>query len=105
MLKSLERYFDEKNMTLNATKSKIMVFAKKERRKQVRGWEWKNEEIEKVRDFEYLGNTFKKNNSDESHIKEVVTRAAEAMAQIWGKSVSKFGGDFDKRLLMFNVMV
>lgn len=39
MLKSLERYFEEKRLTLNAQKSKVMVFCKKERERQERKWE------------------------------------------------------------------
>lgn len=49
--------------------------------------------------------TFKKNNEDEVHIKNVVKRAVAAMAQIWGTGERKFGGNFEKRIMMFNVMV
>lgn len=27
------------------------------------------------------------------------------MAQVWGIDEKKFGGDFDRRMMMFNVMV
>lgn len=104
MLKSLEKYLEGKRLTLNAGKSKILVFCKKERSKE-RKWKWKNEELEEVGEFKYLGFTFKKNNKDDAHIKDVVKRAAAAMGQIWGIGERKFGGDFDKRVMMFNVMV
>ncbi|KMQ83071.1 hypothetical protein RF55_21022 [Lasius niger] len=83
----------------------MLVFCKKERRNQRRRWKWKNEEIEEVEEFKYLGFTFKKNNKDNAHIKDVVRKAAAAMAQIWGIGERKFGGDFDRRIMMFNVMV
>lgn len=36
MLKSLKRYFEEKRLILNVKKSKVMVFCKKERKRQER---------------------------------------------------------------------
>lgn len=48
---------------------------------------------------------FKKNNKDDAHIKDVVKRAATTMAQIWEIGERKFGGNFDRRIMMFNIMV
>jgi len=47
------------------------------------------------RGIKYLGYTFKRNNSDEAHIREVNKKAAGVMAQIWGIGERKFGGDWD----------
>jgi len=104
ILKSLEKYFDRKELLLNAEKSKIMVFCKREKRLN-RNWKWKGESIDEVREFKYLGFTFMKNNKDDAHIKEVKKRAAAAMAQIWGIGERKFGGDVDRRIMMFNILV
>lgn len=83
MLKNLEKYLEGKRLALNAGNFKILVFCKKER-SQEKKWKRKNEELEEVREFKYLGFMFKKNNKDDAHIKDVVKRAAAAMAQIWG---------------------
>lgn len=104
MLKSLERYLEEEELTLNADKSK-MFFCKKKRIKQERNWKWKNSKIEEVKEFKYLGFTFKKSNTDEAHVKDIIRKAAAAIAQVWGIDERKFGGNFDRRMMMFNVMV
>lgn len=100
----MERYFREKELILNASKSKIL-FSKRDREKEKRSWKWKHEEIKEVVEFKYLGFTFKKNSREEAHIKDVTGRAAAVMAQIWGIGGRKFGEDFPKRIMMFNVMV
>lgn len=82
MLKNLNRFFGEKELQLNAEKSKMMVFCRKDRKKEEKTWTWKQERIEEVAEFKYLGFTFKKNNKDNTHIKEVLNRAAAAMAQV-----------------------
>jgi len=104
ILKSLEKYFDRRELLLNAEKSKIMVFCKREKRMN-RNWKWKGESIEEVREFKYLSFTFMKNNKDEAHIKEIKKRAAAAMAQIWDIGERKFGGDVDRRIMMFNILI
>lgn len=105
MLKSLEKYFKEKEMILNVEKSKVLIFCKKDRDKGKRRWSWKEEEIEEVEEFKYLGYTFMKNNRDDTHIREVTKKAAGIMAQVWGIGERKFGGDWERRMMMFNVLV
>lgn len=105
MLKSLEKYFKEKEMILNVEKSKVLVFWKKDRDKGKRRCSWKEEEIEEVEEFKYLGYTFMKNNRDDAHIREVTKKAAGIMAQIWGIGERKFGRDWERRMMMFNVLV
>lgn len=93
MLKSLGKYFKEKEMILNVEKSKVLVFSRKDRDRGKRKWRWKEEEIEEVEEFKYLGYTFIKNNRDDAHIREVTRKVAGIMAQIWGIRERKFGGD------------
>jgi len=89
MLKSLEKYFREKELSLNVEKSKVLVFSRKDRKKKGRTWKWKKEKLEEVEEFKYLGYTFKRNNSDEAHIKKVNKKAAGVMAQILGNRGKK----------------
>lgn len=105
MLKSLGKYFKEKEMILNVEKSKVLVFSRKDRDRGKRKWRWKEEEIEEVEEFKYLGYTFMKNNRDDAHIREVTRKAAGIMAQIWGIRERKLGGDWERRMMMFNIMV
>lgn len=51
MLKSLGKYFKEKEMILNVEKSKVLVFSRKDRDRGKRKWRWKEEEIEEVEEF------------------------------------------------------
>jgi len=55
--------------------------------------------------FTYLGYTFKRNNGDETHIKNICKKVTAAMIQVWGIGEKKFGGDFRRRMLMFNILV
>ena len=107
MLKSLEKYFDEKEMCLNVEKSKILVFSRRDTKKNVRLWKWKREEIniEEVNEFKYLGYTFMKNNPDDAHIRTITKKATAIMAQVWGIGERKFGGDWERKMMMFNVLV
>lgn len=58
-----------------------------------------------MEEFKYLGYIFKRNNRDGAHIKEVIKKAAAVMAQMWGIGERKFGGDYRRRMMMFNVMM
>lgn len=62
-MKILRRYLKERNLTLNVEKSKIMVFEESKEKKGTRRWKWKSEDIEEVKEFQYLGYIFKKDTS------------------------------------------
>ncbi|XP_036148384.1 uncharacterized protein LOC118647469 [Monomorium pharaonis] len=81
MLERLERYLDEKNLVLNAEKSKMMRFRKGGGRESKRSWWWKG--IEEVKEYCYLGYVLQKNGGQEAQIKGRVRRAAAVMGQIW----------------------
>ena len=103
MIKYLNKYFKQKDLELNAEKLNIMVFSKGKSRKNGE-WKWKDEEIEVI-EFKYVGYTFKFNNKDDAHIQDLRKRATAAMVQIWSIGKRKFGGDFRRRMIMFNRMV
>jgi len=59
-MKRLERYLRNKNLQLNAEKSKMLCFRKgRGRRKRIK-WRWKGKRIEEVTEFKYLGYVIKK---------------------------------------------
>ena len=53
-IKNLENFTTKNKMTLSLTKSKIVIF-KKGRRELDRRWKWKEEEMEVVDGYKYLG--------------------------------------------------
>lgn len=53
MIKTTEKYLEEKEMILNAEKSKVMVFSRRDRNKEERKWKWKEECIEEVEEFNW----------------------------------------------------
>jgi len=54
-MKRLERYLRNKNLQLNAEKSKMLCFRKRGGRRRRVKWMWKGKRIEKVTEFKYLG--------------------------------------------------
>lgn len=102
-LGKLYTFTQKKKIELNVDKSKILIFRKRRRRKKRIRWRWENQEIEEVREFKYLGYTFSANNSDKGHIQDVCRRTIAAIVQVW--DIEKFGGDFKRRMVMFNVLV
>ena len=103
MMKYLNKYFNDKELGVNAEKTRIMIFSKGKSRKKGE-WKWKDQEIEEVTEFKYLGYTFKYN-KDDAHIQDIRKRATAAMVQIWSIGERKFGGNFRRRMIMFNTMV
>ena len=61
--------------------------------------------MEEVEGFRYLGYTFSRKNDDEAHIREITRKAAGLMAQVWWIGERKFGGDRERRMMLFNVLV
>lgn len=45
-----------------------------------------------------------KNDRDEAHIRAITKKATAIMAQVWGIGERKFGGDWERRMMMFNVL-
>lgn len=61
MLARLERYVKEKGLEVNVGKSKIMRFRRGGGRKKEIRWRWEGKEVEKVREYKYLGYIFQSN--------------------------------------------
>lgn len=74
MMKKFKRYIDKKELTLSAGKSKIMVFEKGRGRTKRREWKWGEEEIEEVKEMNYLSYIIK-NGGAEKYIIERMRRA------------------------------
>lgn len=104
-MKSLERYLDKKDLTLNVKKSKMMVFEKGRSIRQKQGWKWKGEELEMVKEFNYLGIVFQRNGKMTRHVEERIKRANVVLNQVWGIGERKFKTDFKMRMFLFESLV
>lgn len=65
MMKRFKKYIDKKGLNLSVGKSKVMVFDKERRRTKTREWKWGEEEIEEVKEMNYLGYIMQKNGGTE----------------------------------------
>lgn len=105
MMRRLERYLKGKKLRLNTEKSKIIRFRKGGGRSKEVVWKWKGERIEEVKDIKYLGYTVQRTGRQEAHIREVTRRATAIMGQVWGIGKRKFGGDWVRRMKLFDALV
>lgn len=105
MMGKLEGYLEEKGLTLNVNKTKIMRFRKGGGRWRKVDWRWRGGRIEEVKEFTYLGYVMQRNGGQEAHIRERVRRAAAVMGQVWGIGKRKFGSEWGKRLWLFDRLV
>lgn len=65
-------------------------------------WRWKRGEIEEVKVFMYLGYKLHGNGRQEAHIRERLRKGMMVMKQMWGMGKRRFGGDWGKRLWLFD---
>ena len=105
MLKTLENYLKNRKLELNVEKSKMVEFNKGRGRMKEIVWNWKEENIEQVKEFTYLGYTFHKNNGPEKHIRSRCKKAVIAMRQVWGIGKRLFENDFERRMMLFDYLV
>jgi hypothetical protein len=52
-----------------------------------------------------LGYTFKESAMDKADIREIVKKANKVVGCVWGMGERKWGGDFRRRLMMFESMM
>ena len=62
MLDTMKSFCMKRNLTLSTEKTKILIFNKGKNAKKER-WLWKDNELEEVKEFKYLGFTFNRNGS------------------------------------------
>ncbi|KAH0816889.1 hypothetical protein GEV33_005903 [Tenebrio molitor] len=88
MMRNLEKYVRKKKLEVNVEKTKMMVFSKRKRKNEESEWKWEESKIERVSEFKYLGYTFN----------ERATVRAQVRERMWG-------GEFGRRMMMFESMV
>ncbi|XP_025262551.1 golgin subfamily A member 6-like protein 22 [Camponotus floridanus] len=105
MIERLGKYLEKKGLELNTEKSKIMVFRKGQGRRTRLEFKWKEEVIEEVKEFTYLGYIMKGNSSDEGQIKKLEGKAKSVVGRIWSIGERKFKEDWDKRMRLFDALI
>ena len=105
MLRRLERYMEKKKLEVNVGKTKIIRFQKGGGKRKATNWWWKEERIKEVKKVKYLGYVFKRNRGQEGLIKNRVKKAMGMMGLVWGIGKRKFGGDWIRRMKMFDWLV
>ena len=63
MIKELEKYTQNNELSINCTKSKIMCFRNRGRRKKNIDWYINKQKIDQVNNIKYLGYLFNENNN------------------------------------------
>lgn len=73
MMAIFKRFCKDRDLKLNAEKTKILVCNRKKKEK-MKKWKWDKEVIEEVQNFKYLVFTFNKNGRYKEHIKELARK-------------------------------
>jgi hypothetical protein len=105
MMRNLEKYVRKKNLEVNVEKTKMMVFNKRKRKNEESEWKWEESKIKNVSEFEYLGYTFNERATDKAQVREVVRKANKVVGCVGGIGERMWGGEFGRRMMMFESMV
>jgi hypothetical protein len=105
MMRNLETYVRKKKLEVNVEKTKMMVFSKRKRKNEESEWKWEESKIERVSEFKYLSYTFNERATDKAQVREVVRKANKVVGCVWGIGERLLGGEFGRRMMMFESMV
>ncbi|XP_068912463.1 golgin subfamily A member 6-like protein 6 [Tenebrio molitor] len=105
MMRNLEKYVRKKKLQVNVEKTKMMVFSKGKRKNEESEWKWEEIKIERVSEFKYLGYTFNERATVRAQVREVVRKANKVVGCVWGIGERMWGGEFGRRMMMFESMV
>jgi hypothetical protein len=104
MMRNLEKYVRKKKLEVNVEKTKMMVFSKRKRKNEESEWKWEESKIERVSEFKYLGYTFNERATVRAQVREVVRKANKVVGCVWGIGERMWGGEFGRRMMMFESM-
>lgn len=106
MLRKLKKYLEEVDMELSVKKSKMMIFGEARGRKirNATHWWWDNEELEEVKEFNYLGYLFSKKNTAEAHILKRIRKSNALLGELWSKGQRFCRNSWKLRMRMFNAI-
>jgi hypothetical protein len=61
--------------------------------------------IKQVNESKYLGYPFNERATDKAHIRKIMRKANKVVGCVWGIGEIKWGGDFRRRMMMFESMI
>jgi exonuclease III len=105
MIRNLEKYCDLWNLKVNLNKSKIVVFRKGGKLRQVDKWWYKNERIEVVNSYKYLGVHFSSTMSWSLHLREKSKISKLAISSVWNKLIDSYQVPINAKFTCFNAVV
>jgi hypothetical protein len=68
-----------------------------------REWKWEESKIERVREFKCY--TFNERATDKAQMREVVRKANKVVGCVWGIGERNWGGEFGRRMIIFECTV
>jgi hypothetical protein len=80
------------------------MFNKRKRKSEENGWNWEGRKIERVNEFKRLSYTFNERATNKAHIREIARKANKTVGCVWEIGGRKWGGDFRRRMMMFESM-
>ncbi|XP_039276148.1 uncharacterized protein LOC120349696 [Nilaparvata lugens] len=101
MINNLERYCEMWNLKVNLDKSKIMVFRNGGKLAGCEKWTFKNEQIECVNRYKYLGVVLTPTLNFEAHLKEKSDKAKLAVNLAWRGLLNSDNIDFTAKCKWF----
>ena len=106
MMQTYKRFLRRKGLDLNTEKSKIMEFRKAGGRRKNPKFQWEpGKEIEKVKEFNYLGYVLKSDNSDEEQIRYLEEKGRAKTEVVWSFGERKFEKSWKRRMRLFDALV
>lgn len=83
MLDTLRKFLKERKLILNANKPKVLVFNKNWKEK-TEAWKWREEYLEEVKMYKYLGYIFNRKSNYKEHINKMRRKGRIAANKVWG---------------------
>ena len=92
-------------MTVNTSKTKVMLFRKGSRQKKGEEWKYKGEKIEAVNSYKYLGFNFMVGNNYAHHLKIIARKLKRATNAVWGRTKRAKIETLSKRLYLMEAII
>jgi len=105
MVERMEGYLDRKRLEINVGKTKMMRFRRGGGRMEKMEWRGREERIEEVKEYTYLGYTLQRNGGQEAYVRGRIKKVVAIMGQVWGLGKRRYGKDWGKRLWLFDKLV
>ncbi len=105
MLRCLEKYLKRYKLELNVKKSKMQIFKKGGKPAKAEKWLWKQQEIEIVKTYKYLGYMMQADGGCAEQVKYVKQKARAAMGAVWGLGERWLKGELKLRMKLFKVII